>query len=530
MTGVHRTRIALAGLWLVVTLFNLTKAIHIDDSTYLLIARQILEDPLHPMSGRLVLSGQEIPISTTNQPPLLFYCYALVMAAFGPSELALHLLLSLFSAAAIVLFHGLARRLCPAHALLLTATFCLGPAFLPSQNLMTDVPLLAFWLAFFRLLIDRPSGAWPAGAYAAASAVAGAACLVKYPSLVLLPLLAGVLALRRDWRAAWTPLVALGILAAWSAFNWADYGEIHVLSRESGGLARGSLPGRGIDWLVALGAVGPFSVLVVPWALRRWRAAVAVAALLVLAAWLHGRWSAELLPVDATLSRLFFCNGALVLLCAGASLLTERSQHVEPALLLAGWISAAAAFVVLLAPFMAVRHVLLAAPALLLALGRGVGGRGARGWMAAACAATAALGAALAVSDWVYADLYRTQARALRERFGDDAQLWYLGNWGWRWYAEEQGMRPYLPGRSQLSGGDLVVIPEIPTGPKEVSRRDRRRVRHVYSVTVPSSAATRLRTMRPQPVGGYYGFESPGLPWSLGSEPLEEFTILRVTH
>jgi 4-amino-4-deoxy-L-arabinose transferase-like glycosyltransferase len=528
MTGINRSTIVLFSLWIAVTLLNVTKAVHIDDPTYLLIARHILDDPLHPMSGTLVLSGSTLPIPETNQPHLLLYGFAAVMAAFGESEIALHLFISLFSAAAIVFFHRLARIFCPSLALLLTATFCLGPAFLPGQNLMTDVPMVALWLCFFWILVKGMDDRSPSTGYLAAAAIAGTACLVKYTSLVLLPLLLIPFLFRRDWRSAWVLLVPLGILVAWSAFNYFDYGEIHLLSRSPSERGDGSVAERLLNWIQTLGAIAPFSILYLSWARRRKLPAFAVLLAVLL--------TALLAPVSATgapflqslLGRAFLANGVLVVLATALSLGTWWPQHREQALLLAAWIAAGAAFVVAFAPFMAVRHVLPVIPAVLLASGRLCDARGQRGWMASACALTAALGIALGVSDWSFADQYRSQARALRERFGSETRIWYLCNWGWRWYAEAEGMRPYLGGETELRSADIVVIPEVAAGPKRLARSDESRIWLRDAVPVPATPTTRLRTMRPQPLGGYYGFHPGGLPWSVSSQPLERFRILRV--
>jgi hypothetical protein len=218
----------------------------------------------------------------------------------------------------------------------------------------------------------------------------------------------------------------------------------------------------------------------------------------------------------------------VVVLATAASLRTRWSERGEREILIGGWIAAGAAFVVLFAPFMAVRHVLPVIPAVLLALGRLGNGRGQQGWGAAACALTAALGIALGVSDWMFADQYRSEARALRDRFGSETRMWHLGGWGWGWYAREQGMQPYLREHSQLRTGDIVVIPAIPSGAKRLSRSDQSRIWLRDVVEVPASLPTRLRVMRPQPLGGYYGFHRGGLPWWLSSGPLESFRILRI--
>ena len=528
MTPTHRPKIALLSLWLAVTFFNVTKAVHIDDPTYLLIARHILSDPLHPMSGTLILSGAILPIPETNQPHLLFYGFAAVMALFGESILALHLFISLFSAAAIFFFHRLARVFCPSRALLLTATFSLGPAFLPGQNLMTDVPMVALWLCFFWILLTRLDAGSPSAGYLGAAATAGAACLVRYTSLVLLPLLLVPLLLRRDWRSAWVFVVPLGVLVTWSAFNYFDYGEIHILSRSLTERGDGGVAVQLSDWMLTLGAVAPFSILCLPWAWRRKLQACGVLLPALLTA-LLARAPADGAPfLELVLGRAFLANGVAVLLATAVSLGTGWTGRREQDILLAGWIAAGGAFVVLFAPFMAVRHVLPVIPAVLLALGRLCDARAPRSWMVTACALTAGLGIALGVSDWRFADQYRFQARALRERFGSEARIWYLCNWGWRWYAEAEGMQAYLEEQTRLSTGDIVVIPEVAAGPKQLAGSDESKIWRREVLRVPAPLTTRLRTMRPQPLGGYYGFLEGGLPWSFSSEPLERFRILRV--
>jgi 4-amino-4-deoxy-L-arabinose transferase-like glycosyltransferase len=520
--------LALLSLWLVATLFNATKAVHVDDSTYLIIARQILAEPLHPMSGDLSLAGSRVPIASTNQPPGLFYGFAAVMALFGESELALHLFVALFSAVAIVAFHRLARSLCREHALPLTAGFCLGPAFLPAQNLMTDVPLVALWLVFFWLLIDRSALPTPGARHVGAAAVLGAACMIKYTSLALLPLLAGALAASGQRRRLWALLIPLATLAAWSLFNTFDYGGVHLLDRETELPALASLGKRSIDWLIGLGAVTPLSLLFFPWALRHRRAAAGIALLVLVAVLLQRQWSAAQQPLHPALAAGFFANGTLLVLLTGASTAELLRERRNAALLLGGWIAAAAGFVVLLAPFMAVRHVLLALPAVLLLVARLVRGAGARAWVGAASALSVGLGVVLAASDWAWADVYRTQASALRARFGADTPVWYVGTWGWRWYAEAAGMRAYLPGTSRLRDGDIVVRASVRAGPRALARRDAARAQVFGVVPIPHSRITWLRTMRPQPEGGYYGFESPGVPWMPSEAPLEEFEILRI--
>ena len=44
---------------------------------------------------------------------------------------------------------------------------------------------------------------------------------------------------------------------------------------------------------------------------------------------------------------------------------------------------------------------------------------------------------------------------------GRDPQgrVWFIGHWGFQYYAEGRGMAPVIPNRSQLHRGDWLVIP-----------------------------------------------------------------------
>ncbi len=38
--------------------------------------------------------------------------------------------------------------------------------------------------------------------------------------------------------------------------------------------------------------------------------------------------------------------------------------------------------------------------------------------------------------------------------------VWYLGHWGFQFYAESLGMKPVVPGSSRLEPGDWLVVPD----------------------------------------------------------------------
>src|SRR5262249_44855351 len=133
-----------------------------------------------------------------------------------------------------------------------------------------DVPILCLWLVCFWGLQQALVSERPGRYYAVAGTAIALACLVKYTSLVLLPLLLLAVILSRRWRSAWALGIPLGALVAWSVFNYLDYGHVHLLNRPVSTGERGEFVLQGLDWLICLGAVAPFGCLYVPFlAVRR---------------------------------------------------------------------------------------------------------------------------------------------------------------------------------------------------------------------------------------------------------------------
>jgi hypothetical protein len=77
-----------------------------------------------------------------------------------------------------------------------------------------------------------------------------------------------------------------------------------------------------------------------------------------------------------------------------------------------------------------------------------------------------ALGALFAASDLADALAERAAVAAaearMRELGADPARetRWFVGHWGFQFYAERAGMRAVVPGHSQLRAGDWLLVPE----------------------------------------------------------------------
>jgi hypothetical protein len=519
--------------------FNLFKAVHVDDAGHLENALWILKDPLHPMSGLVNWEGYALPISHQNQPHLFFYGLAAVIACVGPSEWVLHAAMALITWTVLGLFLYLARRVIPSQAVLATVLFGLGPAFLPGQNLMLDVPLVGLWIAVGLCLIP-PAGQPPR--YGAAAVLVSLACLTKYTSLVLIPVLAFVLWHRRSWRWAWVLGVPVAALAAWSAWNLMDYGGIHLLGRDVKPFTLANLSAGWVDWVCGLGAVMPLAWGYARGAVfGRWRGVVPGACVLggiaVFATALSmqpGR------PGHAVLWGCFYAFGLVVLCAVCARVLAEAREGSqwnlarvgEPTWILVLWMAGSACFNIWFAPFMAVRHLLLAVPPVLLLTLPGLEGLGrSRWWLAVGL--TVGLGAGLAASDFVLAGVYRNVALEVLGRPGvRDAQtVWFDGHWGWQWYARKAGLRQYDSLATRFAAGDVIVSPSVPDRQFDPEAHPRARMERVDEWDIPSGWVSLLRTMGRNPGGGYYAFGLGVLapPWFFSNDAVEHFVVYRAT-
>jgi hypothetical protein len=520
-----RVPLAVYALGAIASAFTLTKAVHVDDAAHLFIAQAILRDPAHASSAMLNWDQVPEPIHALNVPHLLMYVFAGALKLGAPVQ-ALHLISAAFVILSLCLVWRFAALVAPQHALWVTALVAVGPAFLPAANLMVDVPTLAIWAGFFYCMAlfereGREARAWQACAFVAAG------CLIKYASVVLLPAFVLLVAWRKSWRSLLALTLPIGALLAWSGFNWFSYGGVHLFERaaELGAadeglrtllaLSAGRLP----LWAVGLGALSPFALAFAGRGRGRLLLGCALAGVAVAVAGLFLPLSD--LPAfegvnatDAVLRGLFFANGLFFALLARRAI----REGGEDSAVLATWVLSALALAVFAAPFPAARHVLLAMPALLVLVTRAFPPAPAAA--RAALAATAALGAALAVSDWRRADVYREEAQAIPS----PARTWTVGHWGWQWYATQRGLREYAPGQSRLAPGDLLVAPQS-IHRQRFSAEDAAILRPVAIKAVPPTALDFLRTVTP--AGGLYYYWA-AVPWTVRSGPVETFQFYEV--
>ena len=302
-------RVGLAILTVLLLAPFLGKAIHIDDTLFVWIAKHILKHPVDPYGFQVVWYGSSMPMhEVTKNPPLAAYYAALAGAWAGWSEFYLHLAFVLPAVIVVLGVYRLGRGLCDSPALAAVLTLA-APGFLVSStSLMSDVPMLALWLV--AIVLWREGLETESPLRLGASALTMAACaLTKYFGACLIPLLLLYTIWKKRRGGLWMLwfLVPVCILAGYQVWTRGLYG--HGLLSDAVTYARES---RNVD---------PPSPL---------------AATLV-----------RLSPLAAVLVGLSFLGGcALPALTFGAWLWSKRAIVVGLALAVAGAIAVALGWIV----------------------------------------------------------------------------------------------------------------------------------------------------------------------------------------
>ncbi len=494
----RRPLFLLLSLALAYAVVNAVKPMTIDDTAYHAYARRVADQPLDPYGFSVYWWSYPEEANEVLAPPLLAYWCAPALR-LSDSPVVWKLALLPFAVLFVFALHALARRFARGLETPLVVMTLLSPTFLPSLNLMLDVPALALGLAalaLFARAVDRGSF----GLAALAGLLSGLALETKYTAVVtpaVLLLYALCFGGFRLWLVA--AAAAAQVFLGWEFLMSLLYGEAHFFLHARYSSGSSLVKWHNFRYLIPIiGSVGWASTLLALAALgasRRVLATAAAAGLFAFAvvacygggltanANLFGPFGKEeesILPFEQFVFGLFGIAALVVSVVVMTRLArSPRGLRSRPApWFLVLWLLLEMVGYLALTPFPAVRRV----------MGVVVVGTFAAGWLAArtcrfagrrrfvwgAAAYGVVLGVGFYAVDLIDAraqrDAVAEAARRVGEAGGGDA--WYVGHWGFQFYAERAGMKPVvpcdmpadtpipLPRRSLLRKGDWLVLPD----------------------------------------------------------------------
>lgn len=527
-------RVVLAMLTALCLLPFAGKAIHLDDPLFIWAARQMQTRWWDPYGFDVNWYGWGLPMfEVTKNPPLASAYLAPVISIFGENEVWLHVAFLAPAIAAVLGTYALAQRTCAfpfQAALVLLAT----PVFLiSSTTLMCDVAMLAFWIWAVVFWI-RGLDTQRASLLALAGLLAGLSALTKYFGIALVPLLFAYSLARtrgRGWR--WLPWLLMPIAFA-GIFEWATrafYG--HGLLSEAFGYTQenriASFSAFFIKALTAISFAGGCCAIVLTCVplLARFRtwvwgilAAVVVALLLSRFPFVSNPSRQSALGFAAQWS-LFLLAGAAVL---ALPIIEMKQRRTAESWLLLLWVLGTFSFCLFNWTING-RSILPMAPAVAILLLRRIENQGGLRRNFRWCfAAGVALSLAVALADYRLAASARTAVREINQRVETSPKgaIWFQGHWGFQYYAQANGWRPFDSQQSQPESGDLIVLPVNNTNLQQIPPE---RVERVF--TVEFAVAPWITTMSRALDAGFYSDQRGPLPFAFGVVPAEKYYILR---
>jgi hypothetical protein len=553
MTWNTRHLKSLLALALLFTVLNSIKPLCIDDTLYYYNARQVAAHPLEPYGYQLFWNDLPSPAIEVLAPPLFSYYWSIAINLFGERPLLWKLWMLPLSLLLVFVLCALFRRFAKGHELWLTYLTILSPVFLPGFNLMLEAPVAALGLTALVLFMrahNRHSHSWAA----LAGLVAGLAMQTKYTAFVIpglmllyailfgrvrLGLLAAAVAAAVFW--SFEGFIALRVGHSHLLYQSQVYGSVHLLSKYlylswplvtlMGGVA----PALGLLGLVALGA--------------RRRVIIAAGACVALGYLLIAVLPASLntLSRDAVTGEEKLTLGHLIFSIYGVAVyailavviwrLLELRKESWPnwlahwrehraELFLTLWLCVEIVAYFALSPIPAVRRMTLLLVVSTLLIGR-LAARVRLDSQRKALMRGVLIGGMLLGLLFYGVDLHDAFVEKLAvdnavmrlDEFDSRATRWYVGRWGFQFYAERAGMKPVLPEESRLQTGDWLVVSDGPYWTKPLEAHlAKYRLETVAHLSIEDSL--RLATMI-----GYY---NSGIPIHHHEGPHRNVYIYRV--
>jgi len=515
----------------------LGKAFTIDDTVFLFEARHAIQDPLHPTAFEMTWehAPERVSRMVPTGPVMAWLLVPSVLA--GGSEWLAHAVQLAMLWIAIVATVSLALRfgLTPAWASVTGLLLVAMPAVLAmTGTAMPDIPAMTLGIAGLERLVAWNDDRRPLQGISAVIFL-GLAPLARTHMVFLFGI--GVLFLVRDvfsisaWRAGpWSrflPLLAAPLIttAVYSVTNDRAYnaGSIIGAAIRYSSTARlaSNIVAFSTHWVLAL-------AFALPWTALRWRSIL-------------GRPWVLLAATAAAMGLLFQAHRgnapyAIVPIAAlGVAALVDvftdsfrRRDGIQ--LALGVW---------LLLPLSAVvythlpsKYLIVSAPAAVLLIGRECAARSGRmSWII--CGATILLGVGLGVAilraDEAFAGVgKRVAAELIAPRVATGQRVWFVGRWGFQWYAEKAGARPATLTPPYPSPGDALVVSVASARSDEVlTMIGMRYPRQTYLTHIEESSPGG-RIMNRRLGAGFYSNFSGYWPWVWGDSVIDAFYVFQI--
>lgn len=546
-------------LTLLFTLLNAFKPLCIDDTLYHYHAEQLAFHPLEPYRFRIFWNDRPEPAVQNLAPVMMPYWWAIALRLVGDQPFLWKLWLLPYALILVFSLHALLRRFVADFELTLTWMVIISPVFLPSFNLMIDVPVAALMLcsiAVFLRAADQDS----LQLATLAGLIGGIAAQTKYNGLIVVPVILLYAIMTRKLRLGILAVFAVSLIfLSWEGFITWRAGRSHFLAQSQ---VYGSVnllaKYRYLAWpLVTItGAVAPPITVLALVALRASKRTIVILSAVLclgyfLIAFIPGSY--QVLTRDTlsggprlTLAWLIFSVygvafgivfGAvlwrLTRLSKGAVTRMRRRKRFQAELFLAGWLALEIVGYFAFSPIPAVRRFLGLLVVTTLIIGRLAVRTCRTPQRGSLFRRVAFAGMPLALLfyaiDFHDAQVEKTAVETTAQTISelkdhlpkDQSTTWYVARWGFQFYAERAGMLPVFPDESELKPGDWLALCDGPVNTEAVTE---------YLGRYHLEPMRKLEFTDGLPLGTMLGYYSTGIPIHHQEGPRRIVQIYRIAE
>lgn len=541
-------------LFLLLYLPFINKAFHIDDPAFISMSQALNWNPLKTVPGDYNYMGRVLsnfsPYESTH-PIFIPYFIKFITTLFGQNEIALHLAFSIFPLIAIwslirlngILFFDHQRT-----STYIAIFFTTVPAFIVNaQNIMTDVPTLAFLLLAFYCFLYGSENCSRYMLYLGGMAFT-LAVFTSYQTVIFIPLLFSYIFWRRrlTMNAGLALALPLFALCSWFIAIYSVYDIFPLLKSNLGGssstindeIERGlttrNLAGKILYIIAYLGSVTLWIIPFYYFLKKSFTKFIIIFLILMLGCYLVF-WNFTEYPAATKLMLALFVACGLQTFATLGFLTREtirEKRNIPQTLFLLVWFLTVIGYNIFLLPFGAARYLLPALPPLIMLI------MNAPAWnfliwqrlVPFVCILCVSLLFALsaAYSDYQYAESYRNfayETQNIAAVVGASSTFWYIGEWGMRHYMDKVGARVLPATSNEPKIGDFVVIPDMPNFwvPSQLLQQ-----RLVFVTARRYSSAVPIRLFNRRSHAGFYAHLWGILPFAFSKEPDEIFEIYKV--
>jgi len=230
-----RNVLIIIGFVLLITVPFINQAYHIDDTTSIFVAKQMVKKPLRMYDGDMIYFGKKVSLINTTKGPVIAGIIAMILYLTGSfPEYLVHLSLIVFPLIGAISIYYLFKRFVkyPLQATLLLVSI---PVFVVmSQHAMPDMAMFSLAMASLTLYIYASDN--DNNLLLILSGISGGiAILAKYPALVIIPLILLYAVLyKKNMLKSLIPVgISLFVLGIWCVHNYLIYGQLHLISTGS---------------------------------------------------------------------------------------------------------------------------------------------------------------------------------------------------------------------------------------------------------------------------------------------------------